>query len=92
VSCRKYPIFGEPDFADISTALIERQNESLRTAMRRMTRMSNGFSRKLENLQAAVALHYCAYNFCRVHSTLQVAPAMAAGLSEHIWEIGELIC
>lgn len=90
VSCRKYPIFGVVDFADISTSLIERQNWTLRTAMRRMTRMSNGFSRKLENLQAAVALHYCAYNFCRVHRTLRMTPAMAAGVADTIWEIEDL--
>lgn len=91
MSCRKYPIFGEPDFADISTSLVERQNWTLRTAMQRMTRMSNGFSRKLQNLQATIALHYSAYNFCRIHRALRMTPAMAAGVTNTIWDIGDLI-
>lgn len=91
VSARKYPIFGNPHASDISTSIVERQNWTLRTHMRRMTRMSNGFSRKLDNLKAAVALHYCTYNFCRIHKTTRVTPAMAAGLADHIWEINDLL-
>ncbi len=91
VSTRKYPIYGHVPNADISTSLIERQNWTLRTHMRRLTRLSNGFSRKLENLQAAVALHYCVYNFCRIHRTLRITPAMAAGVAASIWEIGDIL-
>ncbi len=91
VSCKKYPIYGDPQRAGISTSLIERQNWTLRTHMRRLTRMSNGFSRKLENLKAAVALHYCAYNFCKIHRALRVTPAMAAGVSDSMWGINDLI-
>jgi len=91
VNCRKYPIFGDVDLKDISTSRIERQNWTLRTHMRRLTRLSNGFSRKLENLKAAVALHYCAYNFCKVHKSLRMTPAMAAKVSASIWDIGTLL-
>ncbi len=91
VSARKYPIFGDPRPDDISTSIVERQNWTLRTHMRRMTRMSNGFSRKLDNLKAAVALHYCAYNFCKIHRALRVTPAMAAGVSDSMWGINDLI-
>jgi len=60
-------------------------------SMRRFTRLTNGFSKKVENLKAAVSLHFAHYNFCRVHSSLRVTPAMAAGLSDHVWELRELL-
>jgi hypothetical protein len=75
----------------ISTSFIERQNLTIRMQMRRFTRLTNGFSKKLENLKAAVALHFAHYNFCRVHTTLRVTPAMEAKLADHIWDIGELL-
>jgi hypothetical protein len=59
--------------------------------MRRFTRLTNGFSKKLENHAAAIALHYMHYNFCRIHKTLRVTPAMAAGLTDHVWEISEVV-
>jgi IS1 family transposase len=82
---------GDPDPEHISTSFVERQNLTMRMAMRRFTRLTNAFSKKLANLKAACALHFCHYNFVRVHSSLRVTPAMAAGISSHIWDLGELI-
>jgi IS1 family transposase len=84
-------ITGRPDPSHISTSYVERQNWSVRTAMRRYTRLSNGFSRKIENHAAAVALHYFSYNFIKIHRTLRVSPAMAAGVTNKLWEVGDLI-
>lgn len=70
---------------------MERQNLTMRMQLRRLTRLTNGFSRKLENLKAAIALHFAYYNFCRIHSSLRVTPAMEAGLTDHVWTIGELL-
>jgi IS1 family transposase len=84
-------ITGNPDPKHISTSMVERQNWSVRTAMRRYTRLSNGFSRKIENHAAAVALNYFAYNFIRIHRSLRVSPAMAAGITEHLWSTDDLI-
>jgi IS1 family transposase len=80
---------GNPDPEHISTSFVERQNLTMRMAMRRFTRLTNAFSKKLENLKAAIALHFAYYNFCRVHSSLRVTPAMEAGLTDHVWEIAE---
>jgi hypothetical protein len=63
----------------------------MRMSMRRFTRLTNAFSKKVENHCAAVALHFMHYNFCRIHQTLRVTPAMAAGITEHVWEIGEIV-
>lgn len=82
---------GNPDPKHISTSFVERQNLTMRMHMRRFTRLTNGFSKKLENLKAAVALHFAWYNFVRVHKSLRVTPAMEAGISDHIWNIGELV-
>jgi IS1 family transposase len=82
---------GRPDEAHICTSHVERQNLTMRMCMRRFTRLTNAFSKKLENLKAACSLHFAHYNFCRVHSSLRVTPAMAAGITSRIWEIGELI-
>jgi IS1 family transposase len=75
----------------ICTSHVERNNLSIRTFMRRFTRLSLGFSKKLENLAAATALHVAFYNFCRVHGTLRTTPAMAAGVTDHVWELDELL-
>ncbi len=91
VACKREAIIGNPDRAHISTSFIERSNLTTRMASRRFTRMTNAFSKKWANLTYAVALHYTFYNFCRVHSTLRITPAMAAGLSDHVWELSELI-
>jgi IS1 family transposase len=82
---------GDPDPERICTSHIERQNLTMRMQMRRFTRLTNAFSKKLRHLKAACALHFAHYNFCRVHQTLRVTPAMAAGISSYIWELGELI-
>jgi IS1 family transposase len=79
------------DVAHISTSFVERQNLTMRMNIRRLTRLTNAFSKKLENLQAAVALHFAYYNFGRVHQTLRVSPAMEAGIANHIWSIEEII-
>ena len=84
-------ISGVPDPAHVSTSFVERQNLTIRMQMRRFTRLTNAFSKKLANLKAACALHFAHYNFCRVHSSLRVTPAMAAGLSHGIWPLGNLI-
>jgi IS1 family transposase len=84
-------ITGRPDPKHISTSFVERQNWSVRTAMRRYTRLSNGFSRKIENHAAAVALNYFAYNFIKIHRTLRVSPAMAAGVTDHLWSVTDLV-
>jgi IS1 family transposase len=91
IGCRAIPVIGRPDPKHISTSFVERQNWSVRTAMRRYTRLSNGFSRKIENHAAAVALNYFAYNFIKIHRTLRVSPAMAAGVTNHLWDAGELV-
>jgi IS1 family transposase len=82
---------GNPSKSDISTSFVERQNLSMRMAIRRFTRLTNAFSKKLDNLRFAVALHFAYYNFCRVHSTLRVTPAMEAGLADHVWTFRELL-
>jgi hypothetical protein len=85
------PLIGDPDFKRISTSHIERANLTVRMHLRRFTRLTNGFSKKLENLQAAVSLFMAWYNFCRVHQTLRVTPAMEAKLTDHVWSIRELL-
>ncbi len=82
---------GNPDPNHISTSFVERQNLTMRMAMRRFTRLTNAFSKKLSHLKAAVALHFAYYNFCRVHSSLRVTPAMEAALTDHVWSIAELL-
>lgn len=87
----KSVIRGRPDKDKISTSYVERFNLSSRMQMRRFTRLTNGFSKRLENHRAAVALWICYYNLCRVHETLRMTPAMALGVTDHIWSIAELI-
>lgn len=82
---------GNPDPDHISTSFVERQNLTMRMAIRRFTRLTNAFSKKLANLKAAVALHFAYYNFCRIHQTLRVTPAMEAGITDHVWTIAELL-
>jgi IS1 family transposase/transposase-like protein len=85
------PRAGMPDYERICTSHVERQNLTMRMQIRRLTRLTNAFSKKWENLRAAIALHFAYYNFCRVHQTLRVTPAMEAGLTDHIWELKELL-
>jgi IS1 family transposase len=84
-------ISGNPTKKDISTSYVERQNLTMRMSMRRFTRLTNGFSKKVENHAYQLALHYMHYNFCRVHKTLRVTPAMEAGLTDHVWTLEEII-
>lgn len=88
---RKIRVQGDPDMGKVSTSYVERQNLTMRMSMRRMTRLTNAFSKKLENQAHAVALHFMHYNFVRVHQTLRVTPAMQAGIADHIWSIEEMI-
>jgi IS1 family transposase/transposase-like protein len=85
------PRAGMPDFERVCTSHIERQNLTMRMQIRRLTRLTNAFSKKWENLRAAIALHFAYYNFCRIHQTLRVTPAMEAGLTDHVWELKELL-
>lgn len=89
--CRTMPLIGNPKPRDISTSFAERQNLTMRMKMRRFTRLTNAFSKKLDNHRWAVALHFMHYNFCRVHQTLRVTPAMESGIADHVWTIEELI-
>jgi IS1 family transposase len=91
VSTETEVIKGNPDPKHISTSYVERQNLTMRMSIRRFTRLTNAFSKKLENHAYAVALHFVHYNFCRIHKTLRVTPAMAAGLSDHVWSIEEIV-
>jgi IS1 family transposase len=90
IGCQQANVIGWPDKRHISTSHVERQNLTMRMQMRRFTRLTNGFSKKLENHVAQVALHYMFYNFCRIHKSLRVTPAMAAGISDHMWSIEEI--
>lgn len=91
IDARPVPVSGNPDLRHISTSYIERQNLTLRMQLRRLTRLTNAFSKKLENLKAALSLHFAWYNFCRIHSSLRVTPAMAAGISSEIWPLDRLL-
>jgi IS1 family transposase len=91
VGCQLAVITGSPDLKYISTSYVERQNLTVRMQMRRFTRLTNGFSKKIENLHWAVALHFMYYNFCRIHKTLRVTPAMAAGLNTRLWELEDIL-
>lgn len=88
---KKVPIYGNPDMAKVSTSHIERQNLTVRMSMRRMTRLTNAFSKKWLNHKAAYALYFAHYNFCRVHSSLRVTPAMESGITDHVWSLSELL-
>jgi IS1 family transposase len=84
-------IQGKPDMKHVSTSYVERQNLTMRMSMRRFTRLTNGFSKKIENHAYAVAIYFMHYNFCRVHKSLRVTPAMEAGLTDHVWTIEEML-
>jgi len=83
-------ISGNPDKKYISTSFVERQNLTMRMSMRRFTRLTNGFSKKVENLFYSVAIHFMYYNFCRIHKSLRVTPAMEAKVTDHVWTLEEL--
>ena len=83
-------VAGDPEIDHISTSYVERQNLTMRMHMRRFTRLTNAFSKKIENHMHAISLHYMFYNFARIHKTLRVTPAMEAGVSDHVWELEEI--
>ncbi|GMV99323.1 MAG: hypothetical protein AMXMBFR84_04620 [Candidatus Hydrogenedentota bacterium] len=91
IDAERSVVSGNPDIAKVSTSFVERQNLTMRMSMRRFTRLTNAFSKKLENLQAAVGLHFAHYNFVRIHKTLRVTPAMAAGVSKELWTVRDLV-
>ena len=91
IGCQKKAKIGNPDPRHISTSYIERQKLTIRMQMRRFTRLANAFSKAIEPHVASLALHYMWYNFVRIHQTLRATPAMAAGISDHVWELSDLI-
>ena len=91
IRAERAQVVGNPNPADISTSYVERQNLTMRMSMRRFTRLTNGFSKKIQNLEAAVALHFMHYNFSRIHASLRVTPAMAAKVTDRLWEIADII-
>lgn len=91
IGCKRRVIDGDPDPDHISTSYIERANLTMRMGMRRFTRLTNAFSKKIENHAAAVALHMMHYNFVRIHQTLRITPAMAAGITDRVWEISDIV-
>lgn len=84
-------ITGNPDKKHVSTSYVERQNLTIRMSNRRFTRLTNAFSKKIENHAASIALHFMYYNFCRIHQTLRVTPAMEAGVTNHVWDLEEVV-
>ena len=89
--CRKIGIMGDPDPKHVSTSYVERQNLTMRMSMRRFTRLTNAFSKKVENHAQSVALHFMHYNFVRIHQTLRVTPAMEAGVTSKAWEVEDIV-
>ena len=91
VGCKKKPTIGNPDPAHISTSFVERSNLSMRMSMKRFGRLTNAHSKKLINHRHAISLYFVFYNWTRIHKTLRVTPAMAAGISDHVWSMEEII-
>jgi len=91
ISCRAVPIIGKPDPKHISTSFVERQNLTMRMSMRRFTRLTNAFSKKVENHKQSIAVHFMYYNFVRIHQTLRVTPAMAAGVADRVWDVEDMV-
>jgi transposase-like protein/IS1 family transposase len=91
VSTEVVPVMGNPDPARICTSIIERQNLTMRMQIRRLTRLTNGFSKKWENLWTALCLHFAHYNFCRIHRTIRVTPCIEANITDHVWTMAELL-
>ncbi len=91
VGARRQSLIGKPKKKHVSTSYVERQNLTMRMSMRRFTRLTNGFSKKIQNLEFAVALHFMYYNFCQIHRTLKVTPAMEAGITKRLWDIEDIV-
>jgi IS1 family transposase len=90
IGSQSVEIMGDPEPSKISTSYVERQNLTMRMSMRRFTRLTNGFSKKVENHFWAICLHYMHYNFCRIHKSLRITPAMAAGVTDRVWDIADI--
>jgi hypothetical protein len=84
-------MIGNPDPSRICTSIVERSNLSMRTSIRRLTRLTNAFSKKWDNLRAALALYFAYYNFCRIHSSIRCTPAMESGITQHVWTLRDLL-
>jgi IS1 family transposase len=91
VGAKRNEIMGRPDQDHVSTSFVERQNLTMRMSMRRFTRLTNAFSKKVENHAYAISLHYMHYNFVRQHKTLRISPAMAAGVSDRLWSVSDIV-
>lgn len=91
IGARRQSIIGKPQPQQVCTSHAERQNLTMRMSMRRFTRLTNAFSKKIQNLEYAVALHFMYYNFCRIHQTTRITPAMAAGVTNRLWNIEDII-
>lgn len=91
LGAQTHVVTGDPDPAHVSTSYVERQNLTMRMSMRRFTRLTNGFSKKVDNHRHALALHYMYYNFARIHKTLRCTPAMAAGVTKRLWEVSDIV-
>jgi hypothetical protein len=91
LGAKKETMIGSPDRKHISTSFVERQNLTMRMSMRRFTRLTNGFSKKMEHHAASLAIHYMYYNFVRIHQTLRVTPAMAAGITDRLWSVEDVV-
>lgn len=91
MGARKAKVIGAPEYAHVSTSFVERHNLTIRMGNRRFTRLTNAFSKKVENHEHMLALFFCYYNFCRIHQSLRVTPAMQAGVSKHVWDISEIV-
>lgn len=91
VGAKKHKVDGDPDVKHVSTSYVERQNPNMRMGMRRFIRLTNTFSKKLENHFHALALYFMFYNFCRIHKTLKVAPAMAAAVTDKFWSMEDIV-
>ena len=90
IGCGMKVVNGPSDPEHVSTSFVGRQNLTMRMSMRRITRLTNAFQKNVENHPAAVALHFIHYNFARIHKTLRITPAMAAGISDHVWSYEEI--
>ena len=91
IGCERQSITGKPDKAHISTSFVERQNLTMRMGIRRFTRLTNAFSKKAANHLHAVSLHFMFYNFYRIHKSLRITPAMAAGVTDRVWDVAEMV-
>ncbi len=90
VGCKRRVMSGNPSLTHISTSFVERQNLNMRMAMRRFTRLTNAFSKKVQNLEHAISLHFMYYNFARIHQSLRVSPALEAGVTDRLWSLEDI--